>query len=740
MEPIHLYGQSADSQSNATHFQLKPVVIAVSIAIGMAGALAGCHDDDDNGSSGGGVGNNTINTSGGAASAGYGGHGDDITLYAGELDTIIDILTSGAGAPNPSTLTAPDASDLGANFLTVSASMTLPVAAVEPASGTAYQVADSNDCKVYISDGNGTLADEAPVTGIEIASGAMLTLEGGVFLFSSLSTCLRLTNDMDNDGGIDTAVDGADVTLSMDHYFATGTIDTSGVAEGADGGDIDIYAAGSIYNSGDITADGADSASDDAGDGGNIALYANGTNLWNSGELSSRGGNSTSGDGGDGNDVDVFLYASTADGSLISAGEIFADGGSGTTEGGDGEDVEIGVSGDSGRTDLLVTASIHVRGGAASGPGASAGEGDSVDLYNDTTGGEITLFGFNNLTSSGGAGELGGGSGGDVELYSDCHDIVRLNNEAIVDTFGGDTDSGYAGYGGDFIMGNCDNTDTISNSGAVDTSGGNATSGYGGGGGDIELYRDGGDGDISNTGTLTALGGDGLTGGNGGFIALYQFDGVGDVSNTAVLMASGGDGTNGGGSGGGIEIEIEFGDGRVTNSGALTASGGAGGTGAGGDGGFVEVEQESGDGLDPVGTIADPLTSSSTNTGPIVADGGTGDTGGDGGSVEFYSPGLLSDNHANISLQGGDGTQDGGHGGFVLAYGEPFTNSGDIDASGGNGTAGYGGDGGFVDMYSTGGPSGPSTDNTGSVNVAAGTGGAADGVDGVFTVDGVVVP
>ena len=780
MEQIRLVDRkSVNQEIFESRLKLKPVVIAVSVAMGMAGTLVGCHDDDHKGGgSTGAPGTHTINTSGGAASSGYGGNGDEIVMYAGALDTIIEILTSDAGAPSMATI--PETDFFGDNRWDVSADTTLEVVVAEPAAGTPYQVAD--DCNVYVSDGNETPADEPPVTGIDIQSGATLTLEDNKSDTDGPAGCLELDNDLNNDGGIASDGDGSQVWLNVGSYFGTGTIDTAGVAEGANGGNIYLYAAGSIYNSGDMTSQGADSISGDAGNSGYIELYANGTNLWNSGVLNSSGGNSMAGYGGTGGEIDLSLDSTEA-GSIISAGTLYSDGGSGTSGGGDSDYPWLDASG-ADNTHIYVTASMYARGGDASGAGAYAGDGGAAYLYNTSIGGETVLFGFNNLTTTGGAGAYGGGDGGDIELYSDGEEILGLINQALIDTRGGDatatSGTNTAGNGGAFLMWNYDDTDEIDNSGAVDTSGGSAASGYGGDGGYIEFYRDGGAGDISNTGTLTALGGDGTDGGgDGGNVELYAdgsgADGLGGevatVSNTAAINTTGGDATTGsagsggdvlleqdsgagnvsntapittlggnsdsgyGGDGGDIEVEIEDGDGSATNSGVLLASGGNSDSGYGGSGGTVEVEQESSDELG--GTTA-AAGSSSRNTGTITTNGGTGAYGGDGGDIDFYSPGLPSSNTAQISAQGGDGTQDGGDGGdMIYSWGEPFTNSGNIDVSGGNGngTAGYGGDGGDVTMYSTG---DTSTSNTGSINQAAGTGGSENGTDGILTIDGAV--
>jgi len=774
MDKIHLVDpRTIGPEVYETRLKLKPVVIALGVAIGASGSLTGCSSSNSY-YDGGTPGDSVVDTSGGTGHS-PGGDGGDIIMYAGADDAVIEVLTGTAGVPGMSTLPASPA--FGANPWVVGASMTLQVTGTEPAMGEYYQV--PADCQVYMSDGNTTAGDESPVTGIDIQSGAVLSLSDN----SGTTTCLSVASDINNDDGLATASPGSDIYLYVDNYFGTGPIGASTNMYG-DAGDIFIRAATSIYNAGDLTAKGADSSSADAGDGGDIELYADGANLWNSGTLDNRGGSSTFGQGGDSGYVYLFL-SNTMPGSLISAGEIFSQGGDGETGGGSATNypwLNVGYHATVDNTDMHVTASIHAGGGNGVGTPAAGGDGGTVYLYNQgSTGGKIVLHGFRDLITHGGDGSTSGGDGGDIELYTDGYDIDHFLSQAKANTRGGDateaTGSNQAGDGGDFLMWTYGSDGTMEITNDIETAGGSATSGYGGDGGNIQLYRDGnnnstdnrisssgmlatdggdgtdggGDGgdvelynymdtagtdDVSNSGPISTVGGNATTGsaGSGGDVWIAQSMGAGDVSNTAPITTTGGNSDSGSaGNAGDIEIEIEDGDGFVSSNQTLTAAGGNSNTGSGGIGGHVEVEQESSDSLG--GTTA-AAGSGSSNSGAIAMNGGSGAYGGDGGDVNFYSPGLPSSNSGSINGQGGDGSVDGGDGGdFLYAYGEPFTNSAPVDLSGGNGTSGYGGDGGDADMYSTG---GTTTSNGSTVNTSGGTGALGDGLDGTFTKDSVV--
>ena len=79
---------------------LRPVVIAVTAAIGISGLLVGC----GGGSNGGGNKGNNLITSGGngGKTTGYGGSGGYVSLYALAADTVIEVLTNAKNKPDTS--------------------------------------------------------------------------------------------------------------------------------------------------------------------------------------------------------------------------------------------------------------------------------------------------------------------------------------------------------------------------------------------------------------------------------------------------------------------------------------------------------------------------------------------------------------------------------------------------------------------------------------------------------------
>jgi hypothetical protein len=723
--------------------KLKPVVIAVSIALSVSGGLTACHHKH-HGSSG--AGTLSMSAAGGAAgtTSGYGGDGGSIYLYAGDTDDIIEILTSASGAPDISTLPVMPA--FGTNGLSVSADTTLAVTATEPAMGTLYQVA--GDCNVYISDGdNDTMTHQATVSGIDIAAGVTLTLQDNT-IGKTPVTCLSVVNDISNAGNIVPETEGSGVQLMANSYFgdAGSSVNTSGGAINPDAGVINIYVDTSVYNQGDLSAVGADSSTGNGGIGGAIWVDTsaggrggNGTDIWNTGTLNCSGGNSTEATsvGGSGGSWCLLYLDSQNPGTMVSAGQIINRGGDGPAGGGDGGLAKVAAWGNQG-SDMYVTAEVHTEGGAVTGTDGDGGSGGNIEFYIEQGGARMALLDIHDLTTAGADGVDGGGDGGDIDLYTDDSDIDHFLNEAMIDTHGGDATSASgtnsAGDGGDFLMWTYGGNGDMENDGAVDTSGGNATSGYGGNGGDIEFYNDGGVGDVINHGALTANGGNGTDGGgDGGYVFLYVYSYNNTtvdvaVENTADVQSLGGNATTGNaGSGGEIEIEVDYGNGYVRNDGDLDNSGGNSTSGSGGNGGSIEVEFEDGYGS---------ATNVATVNGNLTSNGGTGAYGGSGGSIYFYSPGMPNNfGSGTINARGGDGDTDGGSGGYVGMYGAPVTNHKNINVSGGNGTTGAGGYGGNVDMYSD---SSTSTSNSGTVTRLGGTGGTTDGADGTFTKDGVV--
>jgi hypothetical protein len=705
-----------NSHSLYNQHKLRPVVIAVTAAIGVSGLLVGC---GGGGSNGGGKKGAIIYTSGGTSgkTTGIGGDGGEVNFYA--YDTaggLFQVLNKKKDAP-----AIPDIPDpvLGAEPLEITDDTTIPVDdPLTAPDGEYYQVVD--ECSIYLSDGDGMTADVA-VTGVEIAKGATLTLEetlGGdpmaVPPVLPDTACIRVDNDIVNDGTVMTATQGSSLWLYMDNFFGSGPLSTSGGDTVADAGNLYIGADTAIYNQGDLSATGYDSETAGGGFGGYIWLDTSTGDLWNRGKLTTSGGNSTFATGAGGDGGEVYLYAdigADGGGTLYNAGAIDTTGGDGDGDGGDGGYVGAWIDGPAAVPDMVASsnaynlAGIDTRGGAVTGEDGSGGDGGEIWMALYPEGGSFNVLGVKKIEATGGDGAEGGGSSDGVYFYSDDTD-ADYTNEAEIDTSGGDA----------------------------------MVSGAGGDGGNIELYNDGSSSTIDNSGNLTANGGSGVNeGGDGGNIYLYIWDGgvanTGSITNSGKLTSRGGDHTGDNpaefaGDGGYVEVEIDGSadgaTGTVSNTGAIDTTGGNSTNGIGGDGGPAEVEIEN--------ALSDPDNSVS-NTADITTNGGVGGVdGGEGGYVDFYSPGVETTNSGAISTQGGAGdTGNGGNGGSVTMYGEPVTNKGNINASGANGKV-NGGNGGSIDLYSTG---GTDTNNTGKLTSAGGSGDTLDGTDGTITIDGV---
>ena len=614
----------------------------------------------------------------------------------------------------------------------------------------------AGDCSIYISDGDaatepGVDAGDVAVTGVEVAKKATLTLEDNL----GATGCIRVDNDIVNDGTLTTATQGGSIALYMNNYFGSGPIDTSGGDTNPDGGNITLYADTAIYNEGNLNATGADSTTGDGGNGGHIGLYvgelsSSGNNLWNRGKLETSGGASKfdGGMGGDGGDVTLYGVVGPEDvGSLISIGKIDTTGGDGVGGGGHGGYVGLNLEGppatETTSNDIFVLTGIDTSGGAVTGANGDGGDGGGISMAIASEGGRIQLLRIKRITTTGGDGAEGG-----VARYVPAGAALVGAQIAL---YGNDN------RGGDVVFDSCSFLDEtcydvdITNQAAIDASGGDAlVSGFGGRAGFIgasvgNYYGDSGViSNITNSGDLTANGGSGVDGGARGGPIILQVNGdpsaVSSVTNSGKLTSLGGDATGDepagqAGPGGVAVVAIDNADGTVSNTGAINVSGGKSTHGDAGWGGGVYIELYNAPGDSP-----DNLVS---NTAGITTNGGVGVNGGYGGYVEFggfvgfyEGAGVESTNSGSISAQGGAGEAgDGGEGGYVEMYGEPLTNEAGINVSGGNGDV-DGGDGGNITLYSTG---ETTTDNTGKLTSAGGSGKTgADGDPGIITIDGDV--
>jgi len=355
--------------------------------------------------------------------------------------------------------------------------------------------------------------------------------------------------------------------------------------------------------------------------------------------------------------------------------------------------------GDGGRIYIYGRSGVYIHGGvyADGGNGTGTGIGGSACIYcgnnNDIgietnnsseDGGMIVITGANTISACGGNGATGGDAGG-IEIYANTY----LYNTSPINASGG---NGSNGDGGDtrsiyLYSYYC----SLYNSGDVTAVGGNATNGDGGDGAYVEMYAcddDEGMSNLYNSGDFTIYGGNATNGSGGDADEIYVYnEGSGLLVNTGIWLAYGGNGTGSGSTGGdGSDLEIyqyagdDYGYGEYTNNHDIIWTGNidlhGGNAETGGDGGDIYLDNTDyeGDG--------DYINGGTYFVGyqAVYADGGDGGTGGNGGYLEFE-------------------TED------AEAFGCYFyTESGliiymaDFYARGGVATAGWGGDGGYVDI------------------------------------------
>jgi len=673
----------------------------------------------------------SLNVSGGlgGADGGSGGNGSGIRFYKTAGTGDVEVLASGAVDASFTTIT-PD-TNLGSNPLNITMNINIDVFAEEPVAGTPYLVEGSGVLRV--SDGNTTLGDEDPVTGISVTSGVTLTF--GLNYTDTDHAQISLDNDMSNFGvittvdiddlhrgnlriypasyvgqsgsRIDTAgmLDGQQggyVLISADYsVYNHGAISTSGSNsaddEAAAGGSVELYADYLVQNTGDIDSSGGDSTSDAAGSGGNINLETELGNVYNSGNLMNRGGNGES--GGNGGQINFSAYAG---GDMLNSGDINTQGGTGSEDdGGNGGSINIQAYG----RELINSGNILAMGGDTTGDGSDGGDGGELDIYAEygpidrsvSTGG---LFVSANIDLSGGdavaTGFGDGGEGGsiDAQVYgSNYPSEARL-------VFLGYTDIGASGGDGNF----------------------------GGSAGDVTIFNDKvlanagvyvPAGNVANEADITARGGNVVV--------------VAEVMETTPAD---------GGSGGNFYLETENEYGyinpdleMVINKGDVDVSGGN------------SLESEVDD-SGHSGSIWFWGYNGITNTGNITANGGA-DLGTDGdmtgygnyaSAVKMFAELGLVSNSGNITNNGGAGEYRGGRSNGFKLYGATVSNSGVINSNGGDADVGLedsmGGSGGWVEFFS---PDGVAeVTHSGSVSHAAGTGGTIDD-GGAFIRGGMCV-
>ena len=439
-----------------------------------------------------------------------------------------------------------------------------------------------------------------------------------------------------------------------------------------------------------------------------------------------------------------MISASGSGRSVSITSAINAIGGTGNVDnGGFGGNVTITTAG-GGAATITVDAPIDTSGGDDVGFSDFAGNGGTIRI--ETKGNGSANIDINAaLTSVGGVGD-DGGRGGNIEL-------ITLNGDIFVDGIltsdGGESDNN-GGHAGAITVSANGAGRSITITSDINALGGTGNNNEGGEGGNITIRTLGATGAASITilGNLDSSGGNVLNGddsilaGNAGHIMISTASasagaanviinagitargGIGNLSTTGNLGGKGGDvtvttagagasisltgnstidtqggaGNVEGGLGGNVIITTADAD-IVTNT--IITSGGSGNlsTGNGGHGGNVVI-------------TAGGDNRSITIGGAISALGGSGNTGGDGGNVTITTTGNASTITVNAPIDTSGGQ-------------DPFTNT-------------FGGNGGFIQIQTTGAGGPANIDINASLTSAGGDGfdGGRGGNIELITADG----
>ncbi len=685
--------------------------------------LFGCDSGGGGGGGGGGeaVGNKTIDLSGGNGTAGDGGIGNSISLYAFRDVTVK--RTGGVNANftvpgnNPKYIDCsqlsndPDgtgnwdqfspASDVTVNAFSSSDSL--------GAAGDYYLLYGSNDLK-YDSDGGADAeAGDETVECIDIPSGVTVTLG---LNFDS--------NNADSDTNHATGADRAVILL---------------------GGDLRV--AGTLKTATLDTATGPDT-NEPGLDPGSLQLEAHQVYVPATGTVDTSGGNNVAGRGGHGGNIDIQSYANSYGGFLEMLGTADCSGGDGTTVGGHACTLNDGVG-------LFSAYELYLRSygrlivrGSLLGNGGNGADSDGGNGGSILTEADSNLFFTGTLEANGGTGGVtgNGGSGGTVDFGSNTG---MVNLTGTIDASGGN--GGWDGGNASTFAAWNGYPSPIRSKATITMAGGNSTvDGNGGNGAYYEVLFYGGP--LLLTGGFDGHGGDasgaGNSGGNGDAIYIEDFTGTDfgygegiapdDIEMSMNIDLSGGAGESGGDAGY-ITVYADNNSGSVSPPAArillkgyasFDISGGDSTSGNGGDAGYYEIYTEdtssSIGGATAVGSIKSSV--------PVDGKGGDGAmtgsmSGGQGAWIQFETNGAayvrdsdttVAQNTAHLDLSGGTANYGGDSGGFYMYGYNEAKNTGLIDVFGGTGIM-QGGEGlsWFLEMYST-----ENVINSGRINGAGG--------------------
>ncbi len=447
--------------------------------------------------------------------------------------------------------------------------------------------------------------------------------------------------------------------------FNTGIIQTTGgngsSGSGGNGGQVLFYPYLDLNNSGPIDASGGTGMTQ-GGSAGGIALYGGdkaAASVRNSGTLTSKGGDvaascTTGCAAGNGREIDVYAYA----GTVVNNAAITTRGGSSANgAGGSGGLIYIEMSGSQRSAvtgnnrlvpggDVMVSGNLNSSGGFGGTGGGGAG---NVAIWFDTNyqpnGQEVILYGYSQLSASGGDGLQNGGSGAPIQMintyYNPTVGCVDCQNRAAVVN-----GTGY-GPGGSVI----NYADLIAR-------GGTGGSGSGGTSGSVSLstqqaYFFAGDSfeQVVNAGNIDITGGAStrlVATLNTLVPAGVRFYGLTGVTNSGTIIARGGASASGPG-GIGRPVSMGSDNGAVTSTNSIDVSGGPGIL----QGGNASTISLTGTTVNDIGDLV-ALGAAAT--------GATG-SGGSGGTVRIFSTNGLSSvtvpAPAGISVSGGTAPQSG---------------------------------------------------------------------------------
>lgn len=688
-------------------------ILATTIALTACGGSSSSGNKAPTGLTNNDSGTYIISAKGGNAhySAGDGG---DISIEKAYSSAPLNISVSGL----PDTrYEAPEVTiNLGSNPLTITADSTISSDTAAIASGDLYLYNN----RMYSYDGavdgvqDPVLGKETSViTGISIASGAVLTLDN-----NGSSIELFLHNDLQNDGEIiltsNPSSNIPDLELYLQNYLGSGSINLAGQEIGQSAGSLDIYAT-TIQNSGTFNTSGADGDSTNtAGSSSDVELISM-VLTHNSGSIVAKGGSNTESRAASANDIALYSMR-----DVVNTGSINASAGNGVNSNSEynGGEIYLGAS-----NLVLNTGNLSANGSSSimNADETMGGEGGNGGEISISLGGEGAAQASPRLINTGNIHVNGGNSADDNQVAGDGGSISIETYES------NDGDKAYINPALMTISGNllANGGNTTATSGTMQNTAGN--------GGDININHDAQviselPTQIVGYSSINASGGDALISGRGGDIEILGESNSSDeaevyapapsVNVITDLISDGGTVTTPAndtyipqaGRGGNIELSISTEHSYLQNDLSLSFNGNASANASdvsnANDGSAGSFEMYSAQQLTVRGSIA--LNGSNDTAIPVADENDGNNSGGNGGFTVLSSHFGNIDFDAQLTANGGNGQLDGGEGGFfILQSSKKATVNGSISLAGGNASTSEvnsaeteGGNGGILNIVS----------------------------------------